>query len=146
MRLFLQNGVSRVPAADGHIPHVAGMTLVFDESDAGVEGELSVIVPSRVESLTVTKADGTVFDLVQNFQFISTEETFVLAMNSFLASGGDGYSAIAAAFKLGNDTNVGEQQILEDYIGMEVSGTVDIAKTPMNPRVSRVTDMVTTAP
>ena len=63
--------------------------------------------------------------------------TFVLATNDFLSTGGDGYAAFAVATKLAT-TDIGEQQILEQYIQEALGGVVDLPDPPADPRVTRV--------
>jgi hypothetical protein len=59
----------------------------------------------------------------------------VLATNSFLTTGGDGYAAFAAASELAI-TAVGEQEILERYITEALDGFVDEIDPPIDPRVA----------
>jgi 2',3'-cyclic-nucleotide 2'-phosphodiesterase (5'-nucleotidase family) len=130
----MENAVSRAEFTDGRFPQVAGMVLEFDDTNfPPLEGQATVTTPSRVRNLTITKSDSTVVQLVEDGVAGNLSGTFVLATNSFLLTGGDGYAAIAASDVLG-ETTIGEQQILEDYIIQELDGTVSIEDDPANPQ------------
>jgi 2',3'-cyclic-nucleotide 2'-phosphodiesterase (5'-nucleotidase family) len=99
----MENAVSRVPALDGRFPQVAGMFLEYDASQAPIEGQASVTVPSRIQTLEITSPDGsTVVDVLVQGGIAQGDlsRTFVLATNSFLTTGGDGYAAFADAAEL----------------------------------------------
>lgn len=82
--------MSRVPAADGRFAQVAGMVMVYDESEAGVESMESLDAPSRVQTLIITRSNGTEDTLISDFAARGDpSRTFVLATNSFLLTGGD---------------------------------------------------------
>ena len=134
----MENSVSRVPAADGRFPQLAGMHLVFDPSQEGISDATSLDTPSRVRTLEIV-ADGEVVDtVVENGELQGDpERTFVLATNSFLVTGGDGYAALAAAAdaRPSDITEIGEQQVLVEYLNEALGGTVDIPSPPENPRV-----------
>ena len=75
LRLAIENGLSRLPAAAGRFPQVSGMTIEFDpQRPAG----------SRVLAITVGGAP------------LDANKTYRIAVNDFMARGGDGYSAFAA--------------------------------------------------
>ena len=123
----MENAVSRVPAADGRFPQVAGMTLEYDASQPGVEGETSLEEASRIQSLVVTRADGTEDVLVEEGEVQGDlDRTFTVATNSFLLTGGDGYNSFAAAAEANGAeaTELGERQILIDYVQEELGGEV----------------------
>jgi 5'-nucleotidase len=133
-----ENSVSRFPARDGRFPQVAGMTIEYDASQPGVEGLASLDTPSRVRRLVVTRADGTEDIVIDNFVAQGDlTRTFVLATNSFLTTGGDGYASFAEATAL-EETTIGEQAILEQYIQDALGGVVDIDDPPPSPRVNNV--------
>jgi 2',3'-cyclic-nucleotide 2'-phosphodiesterase (5'-nucleotidase family) len=135
----MENSVSRVPAADGRFPQIAGMTLRYDSSLPGVEGQASLTTASRVRDLSVTRANGTVVTLVSGgvVNAAALSETFVLATNSFTSTGGDGYAAFAAATPL-QTTTIGEQQILVEYIQTGLGGAVNLPDPPADPRVQNL--------
>jgi 2',3'-cyclic-nucleotide 2'-phosphodiesterase (5'-nucleotidase family) len=137
----MENAVSRVPALDGRFPQIAGMQLDYDASFPGVQGQEELTEASRVRNLTITKADGSIVQLV-NTGVVDAgllNETFVLATNDFLSTGGDGYASLAAAKKL-EVTSIGEQRILETYIVDELGGQVDLPEPLASPRVVRLDD------
>ena len=71
LRLAIENGLSRLPAAAGRFPQVSGMTVEFDpRQPAG----------SRVLTITVGGAP------------LDANKTYRVAVNDFMARGGDGYS------------------------------------------------------
>ena len=137
----MENAVSRWPARDGRFPQVAGMSMKFDPARPGVMGQTSLVQPSRIQNLTVTKADGSELVIVDGYRFLADPaETFVLATNNFLLTGGDGYGALAAInddpARTTYETVVGEQQILADYIAGPLGGNVSVEDPPPAPRVA----------
>lgn len=131
----MENAVSRVPSADGRFPQVANMKIVYDENKPGVESNETLATPSRIEYMSIIKANGTEDVLVENFVARNVlNRTFTMATNSFLLTGGDGYAAFTVATELG-ETDIGEQQILEEYIVNTFNGTVIMQDPPATPRV-----------
>lgn len=130
----MENSVSRVPAADGRYPQVAGLFMEYDISMPGIQAADALSTPSRVKTLSVGGVA-----LIENFTPL--EDLFCLnftvATNSFLTTGGDGYNSFAAATVLA-ETEIGEQQILVDYIIGELGGVVNITEPPMDMRVVRL--------
>ena len=134
----MENSVSRVPAHDGRFPQIAGMQLAFDASRPAIEGQASVTTPSRVRTLVITRADGTIDPLVENgIAQGDLNRTFVMATNSFLTTGGDGYAAFAVGTRLVT-TEIGEQQILAEYIAGPLAGVVNEPDRSTTPRVVRL--------
>ena len=154
----MENGVSRIPSADGRFPQVAGIRLEYFLTPAtppatgfvpGVENRpslpLTVLPPNtayRVKNLVVTRANGTTVTLVKEGEVDAgaLDQTFIMATNDFLAGGtGDGYTALGpnAATKL-RTTTLGEQRILETYIVDALGGTVNIPDPLADPRVVRL--------
>lgn len=134
----MENSVSRFPAADGRFPQIAGMILEFDPTRPGIQGQVALNTPSRVRSLIITRSDGTTDTLVSNYTAQGDlSRTFVMATNSFLTTGGDGYASFTAARPLAV-TAVGEQAILEDYIRTFLGGVVDVPEPLTNLRVVQV--------
>jgi 2',3'-cyclic-nucleotide 2'-phosphodiesterase (5'-nucleotidase family) len=75
LHLAIENGLSRLPDAAGRFPQVSGMTVEFDpQQPAG----------SRVLSIAV---GGTPLD---------PNKFYRIAVNDFMARGGDGYATFAA--------------------------------------------------
>ncbi len=135
----MENSISRVPSADGRFPQIAGMTMEYDASRPGIQGQARISEASRIKTLIVTRPNGTTETLVSNFVATSdlASRTFVMATNDFLSTGGDGYAALAASTKL-RTTDIGEQLILEQYIKEALGGVVDVADPTVDPRVVRL--------
>jgi 2',3'-cyclic-nucleotide 2'-phosphodiesterase (5'-nucleotidase family) len=140
----MENAVSRVPAADGRFPQVAGIHLEYDAGKEGVQNQTSVTEPSRVVHLQVTYDDGSTDTLVKNgeVQGNLSDRSIVMATNGFLLTGGDGYRMLKSANeKRGAEkTDIGEQQVLVEYIRQELGGNVDMQDPPPEPRVIRLDD------
>lgn len=132
----VENSVSRVPDADGRFPQIAGLYIEYDMSMPGIEGATNVTMPSRVRSLLIADSDAScVEELVVNFAVVGDlAATFTVGTNSFLASGGDGYNSFAAATILG-ETDMGEQEILKEYIVCERGGVLNLVDPPPSPRI-----------
>jgi 2',3'-cyclic-nucleotide 2'-phosphodiesterase (5'-nucleotidase family) len=75
LRLAIENGLSRLPAAAGRFPQVSGMTIEFDSQQAAGSRVLTVAI------------GGTPLD---------PNKFYRVAVNDFMARGGDGYSTFAA--------------------------------------------------
>jgi len=138
-----ENSVSRVPAADGRFPQLAGATLVFDPARPGQSDLTESTTPSRVVALTVTRADGNVDVVVRDGAMQGDPaRRFIVLTNDFMATGGDGYRALAAAAqtpgRFVRATGIGEQRIVADYVAGPLGGTVDMADPPPDSRVRRV--------
>ncbi len=138
----MENAVSRVPAADGRFPQIAGMHLEYTAANEGIQNQTSVTEPSRVQMLRVTYDDGRTDTLVENgeVQGNLSDRRIVLATNDFLLTGGDGYRVLQAASQErgAQRTDIGEQQVLVEYITDALNDTVNIQDPPPNPRVIRV--------
>ena len=139
----MENAVSRNPESDGRFPQLAGVHLVYDRSADGVSDQTSLTTPSRVVTLEITDG-GTVVDTVVEDGVLvgDPDRTFTLATNSFLVTGGDGYTALAAAAEArpSDITEIGEQQVLVEYLGDVLGGTVDIPAALDDPRVREIGD------
>lgn len=137
----MENAVSRHPAADGRFPQLAGARLVYDPAREGISDAVVRATPSRVRTLEIV-ADGEVVDTVVEDGMLmgDPDRTFVLATNSFLVTGGDGYAALAAAAESrpSDITEIGEQQVLVEYIRDELGGNVDIPAMLETPLVQQV--------
>jgi 2',3'-cyclic-nucleotide 2'-phosphodiesterase (5'-nucleotidase family) len=139
----MENAVSRVPAADGRFPHLAGAYLEFDPSKPGLSDRPTLTTPSRVKTLRVQRANGSTDTVVENFALVGDPaRRFTLASNEFLMGGGDGYVALKAASEAPGAKKVGvterEQQTLIDYLARQPGRRVDLPDPPRTPRVVRV--------
>lgn len=106
LKAALENGVSRMPGADGRFPQVSGLCFTYD---------ISAPVGSRVTLVTRQTAaggcDGGPVDL-------SSATSYTVTTNDFVAAGGDGYPNIIAR----STTRELMDQVLADYI--TAAGTI----------------------
>jgi 2',3'-cyclic-nucleotide 2'-phosphodiesterase (5'-nucleotidase family) len=135
----IENAVSRVPALDGRFPQVAGMMLEYDATKSGVEGQESMDTPSRVKTLKIVDNVGNIVDtLIEDYAAQGDlSRTFIMATNDFLSTGGDGYASLAAANKMVT-SDIGEQQILGEYVQDFLGGIVDLVDPSTEPRIVRL--------
>lgn len=134
----MENAVSRAPARDGRFPQLAGVYLEYDMSKPGISEARSLNKASRVKTLHLVDKNGSHRVLVENFKFIGNpDETIVIATNSFLAGGGDGYKSLESASKRNGvkKTQLRERKIVTDYIQNVLKGKVKIKDPLSNPRV-----------
>jgi 2',3'-cyclic-nucleotide 2'-phosphodiesterase (5'-nucleotidase family) len=86
LRTFLENGVSQTPAVAGRFPQVSGLCFRYDvAAPAGSR----VIASSVVRQAADGSCTGAPVDL-------TAAATYTLAINDFMASGGDGYPNVFA--------------------------------------------------
>lgn len=82
LKAFLENGVSRVPTADGRFPQVSGLCFTYDvQAPAG----------SRVVSARRQAPDGSCTGPTVD---LTASSTYTLTINDFMANGGDGYPVV----------------------------------------------------
>jgi 2',3'-cyclic-nucleotide 2'-phosphodiesterase (5'-nucleotidase family) len=79
LKTMLENGVSRMPAADGRFPQVSGLCFTYD---------IALPTGSRVTSAVIADAAGNCSATPVN---LTAAATYEIAENDFMASGGDGY-------------------------------------------------------
>ena len=79
LKAMLENGVSRMPAADGRFPQVSGMCVTYD---------IAAPVGSRVLSAVRQAPDGGCTGAAVDF---SAGASYWIAENDFMSTGGDGY-------------------------------------------------------
>jgi 2',3'-cyclic-nucleotide 2'-phosphodiesterase (5'-nucleotidase family) len=80
IKAFLENGVSRMPAADGRYSQVSGLCFTY---------EITAAPGSRVSGIVRQAADGTC-----SGPAVVAGDSYTLATNDFMAEGGDGYPVI----------------------------------------------------
>lgn len=100
LKTFLENGVSRMPLADGRFPQVSGLCFRYDVQSA---------VGSRVTSVVRQAADGTCTGPAMD---LTAATSYSLASNDFMASGGDGYPSVIGR----SVTREIMDQVLADYV------------------------------
>jgi 2',3'-cyclic-nucleotide 2'-phosphodiesterase (5'-nucleotidase family)/predicted AlkP superfamily phosphohydrolase/phosphomutase len=86
LKTFLENGVSAMPGANGRFPQVSGLCFSYD---------ISAPAGSRVIPASVVRqaADGSCTGVPVD---LTAASTYSLAINDFMASGGDGYPNVAS--------------------------------------------------
>jgi 2',3'-cyclic-nucleotide 2'-phosphodiesterase (5'-nucleotidase family) len=86
LETFLENGVSQMPSVAGRFPQVSGLCFTYDVAQpAGSR----VIASSVVRQAADGSCTGAAVDLTAG-------STYTLAINDFMASGGDGYPNVFA--------------------------------------------------
>jgi 2',3'-cyclic-nucleotide 2'-phosphodiesterase (5'-nucleotidase family) len=139
----MENAVSRVPAADGRFPQLAGAYLEYDPGRPGLSDRATLTTPSRVKTLRVERAGGGTDTVVENFALVGDPaRRFTVAANEFLVGGGDGYQALKAAAEGPGARKTAlserEQQTLIDYVDRVLGRRVDLPDPVRTPRVVRV--------
>jgi 2',3'-cyclic-nucleotide 2'-phosphodiesterase (5'-nucleotidase family) len=110
LKAFLENGVSSMPEANGRFPQVSGLCFTFD---------VAASVGSRVTSVVRANPDGTCSATAVD---LGAAATYTLAINDFMASGGDGYPVVAGKATTRELMDV----VLGDYVA---------ASTPISPAI-----------
>ena len=110
LKAALENGVSLMPGANGRFPQVSGLCFTYDITRA---------VNDRVTSVVHANADGTCTATPVD---LSGTAMYHVAINDFIAAGGDGYPNVASRAHSQDLMD----QVVADYIA---------ANTPVNPVV-----------
>ncbi len=84
LKTMLENGVSRMPAADGRFPQVSGLCFTYD---------ISAPAGSRVTGAVRQAADGTCTGAPVD---LTAASMYHIAENDFMVAGGDGYPNFAS--------------------------------------------------
>jgi 2',3'-cyclic-nucleotide 2'-phosphodiesterase (5'-nucleotidase family) len=84
LKTMLENGVSRMPAADGRFPQVSGLCFTYD---------ISAPAGSRVTGAVRQAADGTCTGAPVD---LTAAAMYHIAENDFMVTGGDGYPNFAS--------------------------------------------------
>jgi 2',3'-cyclic-nucleotide 2'-phosphodiesterase (5'-nucleotidase family)/predicted AlkP superfamily phosphohydrolase/phosphomutase len=100
LKTMLENGVSRMPAADGRFPQVSGLCFTYN---------INLPAGSRVVSAVRQAADGTCTGPPIDF---GAAASYTLASNDFTLSGGDSYPNFQGRFT----TREILDQVVADYI------------------------------
>jgi len=110
LKTMLENGVSRMPAADGRFPQVSGLCFTYD---------ISAPAGSRVTGAVRQAADGSCTGAAVD---LTAASTYTLAENDFMSTGGDGYPDFYSRATTQNFMD----QVLADYIS---------ANSPVDPTI-----------
>jgi 2',3'-cyclic-nucleotide 2'-phosphodiesterase (5'-nucleotidase family)/predicted AlkP superfamily phosphohydrolase/phosphomutase len=114
LKTMLENGVSRMPDySQGRFPQVSGLCFTYDISAPSFSRVLSAVKQAADGSCT-----GGAVDLT------TTTPTYWVAMNDFMATGGDGYPNFYTSGRMITLDYMDE--VLADYI---------TAKTPVSPTI-----------
>jgi 2',3'-cyclic-nucleotide 2'-phosphodiesterase (5'-nucleotidase family) len=105
LKTMLENGVSAMPGANGRFPQVSGLCFTYD---------ISAPALNRVTSVVRQAADGSCTGPAVD---LSAAASYTIAMNDFMATGGDGYPAI---FGRATTRDIMDN-VLADYIGSNVT-------------------------
>ena len=108
VKTFLENGVSAMPGVNGKFPQVSGLCFTYDISRAP---------GSRVTSIVRQGADGSC-----TTEAVAPGSTYTLAINDFMAGGGDGYPNVASR---STSRNIMDADVA-DYVA---------ARSPLSPAI-----------
>ncbi|MGH2591553.1 MAG: 5'-nucleotidase C-terminal domain-containing protein [Actinomycetota bacterium] len=115
LKAFLENAVSRMPAPDGRFAQVSGLCFTYD---------IGAAAGNRVSGAVRQGADGSCTGTAVSFD---PSANYTLAINDFMASGGDGYPNVAARAT----TRDVMDQVVADYLS---------ANTPISPAIQERID------
>lgn len=123
LKAMLENGVSLMPGAQGRFPQVSGLCFTYDiQQPAG----------SRVTGAVRQAADGSCTGAAVD---LTSGSTYAVAMNDFMATGGDGYPRFSTDRVNSDGTTL--EQTLTDFVG---------ANSPLTPTIQgRITCTTTGA-
>ena len=110
LKQALENGVSSMPAANGRFPQVSGLCLTYD---------IVASVGNRLTSVVRQAADGSCTGPAVD---LTAGSTYHLAVNDFMAAGGDGYPNVG--------TRAHSQGIMD-----QVTADYIAANTPLSPAI-----------
>jgi 2',3'-cyclic-nucleotide 2'-phosphodiesterase (5'-nucleotidase family) len=112
LKTMLENGVSRMPTADGRFPQVSGLCFTYD---------ISQLAGSRVTSAVRQAADGS---CTGGSVDLTAASSYWIAENDFMATGGDGYPNFYSSGRV----------IFLDYMDMVLADYIT-ATTPVSPAI-----------
>ena len=120
LKAFLENGVSRMPAADGRFPQVSGLCFTYDIAQPAGSRVVSAVRQAANGSCT-----GPAVSLVAG--------SYSLAINDFMQSGGDGYPPVG-----GRATS---RELMDEVVAAWIS-----ANTPISPAIQGRINCTDTVP
>jgi 2',3'-cyclic-nucleotide 2'-phosphodiesterase (5'-nucleotidase family) len=110
LKTYLEHGVSAMPGANGRFAQVSGLCFTYD---------VSAPVGSRVTQVVRQAEDGSCTGPPVD---LTSASTYSLAINDFMAAGGDGYPNVFSRIV----TRATMDQELENYV---------FASTPISPTI-----------
>jgi 2',3'-cyclic-nucleotide 2'-phosphodiesterase (5'-nucleotidase family) len=102
LKTMLENGVSLMPGAQGRFPQVSGLCFSYD---------VALAAGSRVTSAVRQAADGSCTGTAVD---LTAGSNFSVAMNDFMATGGDGYPRFAVERVNSDGTTL--EETLAEYV------------------------------
>ncbi|MBI2762235.1 MAG: 5'-nucleotidase C-terminal domain-containing protein [Chloroflexi bacterium] len=113
LKTMLENGVSRMPDANGRFPEVSGLCFTYDISAAAGSRVTGAVEQAIDGSCTATPVD------------LTAASTYTIAENDFMATGGDGYPNF---YFEGRVTALDYMDVaVADYIAGQPSSTISPA-------------------
>jgi 2',3'-cyclic-nucleotide 2'-phosphodiesterase (5'-nucleotidase family) len=110
LKTMLENGVSTMPAVNGRFPQVSGLCFTYN---------ISAPAGSRVTEAVRQAADGSCTGAAVD---LTAGPTYTLAINDFMANGGDGYP------------NVAGRMVIQEFMD-EVTADFIADTTPISPSI-----------
>jgi 2',3'-cyclic-nucleotide 2'-phosphodiesterase (5'-nucleotidase family) len=104
LKMYLENGVSRMPEVDGRFAQVSGLCFTYDISSAPGSRVTGAVRQAEDGSCTGGPID------------LTAGSNYKLAINDFMAHGGDGYPVVSSRITTQNYMD----QVLADYIAGSV--------------------------
>jgi 2',3'-cyclic-nucleotide 2'-phosphodiesterase (5'-nucleotidase family) len=110
LRQYLENGVSAMPGANGRFAQVSGLCFTYD---------IGAPAGGRVTGAVRQAADGSCTGPVVD---LTPATTYTLAINDFMASGGDGYPVVT------------DRIVTRNFMDQDVAAFIE-ANTPISPAI-----------
>ena len=110
LRQYLENGVSAMPGANGRFAQVSGLCFTYD---------IGAPAGGRVTGAVRQGADGSCTGPVVD---LTAASAYTLAINDFMASGGDGYPVVA------------DRIVTRNFMDQDVAASIE-ANTPISPAI-----------
>lgn len=110
LRQYLENGVSAMPGANGRFAQVSGLCFTYD---------IGAPAGGRVTGAVRQGADGSCTGPVVD---LTAASTYTLAINDFMASGGDGYPVVT------------DRIVTRNFMDQDVVAFIE-ANTPISPAI-----------
>jgi 2',3'-cyclic-nucleotide 2'-phosphodiesterase (5'-nucleotidase family) len=110
LRQYLENGVSAMPGANGRFAQVSGLCFTYD---------IGAPAGGRVTGAVRQGADGSCTGPVVD---LTAASAYTLAINDFMASGGDGYPVVT------------DRIVTRNFMDQDVAAFIE-ANTPISPAI-----------
>ena len=110
LRQYLENGVSAMPGANGRFAQVSGLCFTYD---------IGAPAGGRVTGVVRQGADGSCTGPVVD---LTAASVYTLAINDFMASGGDGYPVVT------------DRIVTRNFMDQDVAAFIE-ANTPISPAI-----------